>query len=457
MARYLAFILAAVGAVSAAVVKDQRKEVCQFCHKLCPISCFVGSCGLDSAYSVRRYEATNQCYSCDPAVSVGISRDGDFLRCEASESGASQDGSSPFSQQQTAKQGPQGPAIPGNAGLNALKASQQAQIAVEAATRASILADKAAKAATAKYRQISGAGGNQVFSDESAAESHQTATMIRAEEALRTAETAHTMWKGAMAKYNEQLLLLRKQQIITDQADRALEAAEMVSEKARGEYAKLQGDAKHAMEQALLNGGSAASKITSQAAAEELAGAAMAAHRRLVIAAKEAKEASEKISMASAMAPCVSMFLQDARSPGAPAIIGCTSIGEKQEQDLKLAASKVPHFAVPALPKGPAPLMPSDPSVPGLGELDDSPAVPSEGELEVPSLEEQMTANLAEKLDANPGAVSDPALFSAPTVPFSADQVPVDGMEHVANFDLSTISALQKGERRMLRQGALHP
>jgi hypothetical protein len=43
----------------------------------------------------------------------------------------------------------------------------------------------------------------------------------------------------------------------------------------------------------------------SQAAAEELAGAATAAHRRLVIAAKEARMASEKIAIASSMVPCV--------------------------------------------------------------------------------------------------------------------------------------------------------
>merc|ERR1740117_1544376 len=157
------------------------------------------------------------------------------MRCEMSESGASED--SPFSKQQSIKQGPQGPAVPGNAGLNALKASQQAQIAVAAATRASIFADKAAKAATAKYREIAGVGGGadggQVFNVEKQAESHQQAANIRAEEALRVAEAAHVAWQAAMAKYNEQLGRLRKQQLLTDQSEKTLEAAEQTSEQAR--------------------------------------------------------------------------------------------------------------------------------------------------------------------------------------------------------------------------------
>jgi len=151
-------------AASAAVVQTRsaapRNEVCQYCHKLCPISCFVGTCGLHTSYSVRKYQATNQCYSCDPSVSVGVNKDGDYLRCEAHETGVPEGGKSPFAQQQGVKQGPQGPAVPGNAGLAALSAQKQAQLAVAAATKASIYADKAAKAATAKYRELAGIDGS---------------------------------------------------------------------------------------------------------------------------------------------------------------------------------------------------------------------------------------------------------------------------------------------------------
>jgi len=449
-------------AASAAVVQTRsaagpRNEVCQYCHKLCPISCFVGTCGLHTSYSVRKYEATNQCYSCDPAVSVGISKDGDMLRCQAAESGVTKK-SSPFAPQQGAAQGPQGPAIPGNAGLAALKASKQAQLAVQAATRASIWADKAAKAATAKYREITGAGAsgsNSAFSSEQAMENHQTATQIRAEEALRVTEATHTAWKAAMGKYNDQLALLRRQQIVTDQAEKTLEGAEMASERARGEYATMQAEAQRAIAAAMASGGSAASKITSQAAAEELAGAAMAAHRRLVIAAKEAKEASEKIAIATSMAPCTAMLLQ-VQHAGAPPIIGCMSIAQKKQQDERLAAPSITYMQ-PTLPQAPPPPSAVHETVEDLGFEADGPAMPTEGQLEIPSLEENMMASLAEKLENNPGAVSDASLFSVPQVPFSTGQTPVDGTEHVPSFDLSTISALQTGKHANLRQGNMQP
>merc|ERR1740130_681386 len=152
-----------------------------------------------------------------------------------------------------------------------------------------------------------------------------------------------------MAAYNQQLAKLRTQQLKVDYSEKTLEAAEAASEKARGEYAKMQAEAQHAMEQAMLNGGSAASKITSQAAAEELAGAAMAAHRRLVIAAKEAKDAVRKISIASSMAPCV-MFLQVARARGAPPVIGCTSV---QEEHGKATDAQIARLTPPQLPQLP--------------------------------------------------------------------------------------------------------
>lgn len=450
MALRIASLLVLALAVPAAC--QQRKAACQYCHKLCPISCFVGTCGLSTPYSVRKFEATNQCYSCDPAVSVGISKDGDYLRCEASESGVSESGTSPFSKQQGVKQGPQGPAIPGNAGLAALKASQQAQIAVQAATKASIYADKAAKAATAKYRQITGVGkaGNQAFSDEAAAENHQTATQIRAEEALRVAEAAHVAWKAAMGKYNIELAKLRRQQVVTDHAEAILEGAEASSEKARGEYASMQAEAQKAIEAAMMSGGSAASKITSQAAAEELAGAAMAAHRRLVIAAKEAKDASEKIAIASSMAPCVGVFMQVDRKRGAPAVIGCTSIAEKDAQDQRIADAKILRLTPPQLPAPPPPAATEPSVVPGFEPEVEEP-IEQQGQLEIPSLEQQMTNQLAEKLESNPAAVQDPDLFRVPVVQYRPEDKPVDGMEQPQSFDLATISALQTGQHGHLR------
>lgn len=458
-----AFVLNSNRSSSTGAVND-RGAACRYCHKLCPISCFVGTCGLQSPYSVRKFEATNQCFSCDPAVSVGISRDGDFLRCEAHETGEPAGGGSPFTKVQGIQQGPQGPAVPGDAGLAAMKASQQAQLAVAAATKASILADQAAKAATAKYRQVTaaagGGGGKQFFSDQDQAETHRQATAIRAEEALATAEAAHTAWKGAMAAYNREVEKLRRQQLITDQAEKALEMAEANSERSRAQYASFKAEATKAMQAAMMAGGDAANAITSQAASEELAGAAMAAHRRLVIAAKEAKDASNKIAIASAMAPCMDPKAQ-AAGGGATGVIGCESIKQQlaKAKAAAAAAGKAKLLVQPNLPNAPPP--PSAPvnfqlqkaEVAGLEPEVEEPAVPAEGQLEVPNIEQQLTSQLAEKLAENPGAVQDPSLFSVPNVPFGANELPVDGTEPVQSFDLSTISAIQKGERRMLRHG----
>lgn len=447
--------------------KVQRKEVCQFCQKLCPIACFVGTCGLEYGFTVRKFEATNKCFSCDPATSVGVSRHGDFFRCESDEGGGSH-ATSPFSQQQGIADGPQGPAVSGDAGHHAMEASQQAQIAVQAASKAAIMADKAAAAATAKYRASTGGSSSDDASVSSStytaaddAADHSMAAQIRAEESLRFAETAHIQWKAAMGKYNMEVAKLRKQQIIADQAEKVLEAAEASSEKARSQYAKLQATAMQAMENAMNKGSSAASKITAQAAAEELAGAAQAAHRRLVMAAKEAKEAGDKISIAASLAPCAPVLLQEARVPGAPAVIGCTSVGQQRKS---VAPPKVTPVVLPKVPE--ASQLPSvaTSSIQQRiqqkvdAEMDEGPEEPvdQEGQLEIPNVEEQLTANLAEKLESNPAAVQDASIFSAPAVPFSADQMPVDGTEHVPNFDMSTLdasgpgfSALQQGQRRM--------
>jgi hypothetical protein len=323
-----------IWAIHGAVLHDgpsPRQDACRFCTKLCPISCFVGTCGFDFGFTVRKFQATNQCYSCDPSTSVGVSRDGDFLRCTAAESGGKGNpagGDSVFTVNPNVHAiDVQGPAIAGNAGLNAVKAGEQAKIATAAATNAAIYADKAADAAVAKYREVTSGGskkgGYSDLSETEIAEQHQMATQIRAEEALRVSETAHVAWKAALGRYNGELEKLRYQQIITEKAEKDLEAAEMTSEKARSAYASSQAEATKAAQSLLAAGGSAANEITAQAAAEELAGAARAAQRRLVIAAKEAKVASDKIAIAAAMEPCVHNAGQAAAMAGAGANVPC--------------------------------------------------------------------------------------------------------------------------------------
>lgn len=551
----------------------QRVPVCRFCQKLCPINCFVGTCGLHLPYSVERYEGSNQCYSCDPAVSVGINKDGDYLKCEAEESGMvitkSGASASPYTQQQTIQQGPQGPAVPGDAGLSALKASKEAQLAVAAATKAAIFANQAAEAATAKYRQATvsvAAGGvndtgdgQSVTSIVDQAENHQIATQIRVEECLRVAEAEHTSWKAAMDKYNQEVEKLRRQQLLVDMAEKTLEAAEAASEKARGQCSTYQAEAQRAVEEAMKKGGPLSTRILSQAASEELAGAAMAAHRRLVIAAKEAKEASEKISIASAMAPCATPGSQVSIVSGSGSVTGTaianaggttqfmSSTGATVASTSSTSAAfvagtgatvgvyftkalmQVPQKA-PMPPVAPASFaMASFTGLEGAAENAgfDEQALPMEGQLTMPSVAQEMSESIVNKLTDNPASVNDASLFALPTVPFSSDQVPgngmtlqpmpstdnlvsleeastdpsllklpavsldrtiqplppaadsvpfvwdsngfaapmaalspeqvpVYGMMQTPGFDPSTISALQKSERRLLRQGGAH-
>lgn len=435
------------GAVAAALEgPDPHTRSCQMCQKACPINCFVGHCDYDSnwAHSVRRIEETNRCYSCDPAVSVGINSERDFMKCETDDHSAYL--------VQGFKDGPQGPAEKGDAGLAAQRASKQAEIAFTSATRASDLADKA-------YRELT-SDGDKAFGEEEEEMNRQAATQTRAEEALRKAEGAHLVWKTATVKYNSELLKLRRQQIVTDLTAKRLEAAEMISENARHMYLKEKAEAQHAYEADMLNGGNAANKITAQAAAEELAAAATSAHRRLLIAAKEAKDATQKIRIAARMTPCQKVFLQVAQTPGAPPLVGCASLEEKQGEDTNLADGKVVPLTPPQLPQASAPPSAMTPAnADGIDDVDDDEAgVQADGQLKVPSLEQQMTASLAEKLESNPAAVEDPSLFAVPNVPFQAEAVPVDGMEQPTNFDMSTISALQTGHHRSnLRQGNSQP
>lgn len=451
---------------------------------------------MDYGFTVRKFQATGKCYSCDPGTSVGISKDGDFIRCTNEESGLpdpSNSGSaySESSTQQVLQQGPQGPAVDGDATYHANMASSSAQTAMQAAEEAAIHAQKAAEAATARYRQVSQTGSSssseETYTDLSSADmasQHQMATQVRAEQALRTAETAHISWKAAMQAYNAQLALLRKQQILTDKAEKTLQAAEETSEKARKEYAAMQADAQHALETEMMSGGSAASRITSRAAAEELAGTAQAAQQRLLIAAKEARDAASKISISVSVAPCaptmpplrasssncrcgcLPSLLQVHRAPGSPAKIGCEhalicdSDATSHRKAQNLATPRITPLVSANQPS--VPVVSASPvnSVAQLATLDADAQqslinVEPVQTLEIPNIEQQLTQNLAQKLAENPAAVEDPSVFAAPTVPFAPEQMPVDGTEKVPSFDFGAggMVALQKSDRRMLRQG----
>lgn len=58
----------------------------------------------------------------------------------------------------------------------------------------------------------------------------------------------------------------------------------------------------------------------------------------------------------------------------------------------------------------------------------DEPALTLEGQLKMPSVAQEMSTSIVNKLTDNPAAVNDASLFALPTSAFSSNQVPVDGM-----------------------------
>ncbi len=65
-----------------------REQTCRMCYRQCPVACYVGTCGLNFGFEAKRYGASNQCYSCEPAAGVGFAETGDFLLCSAEEAAA---------------------------------------------------------------------------------------------------------------------------------------------------------------------------------------------------------------------------------------------------------------------------------------------------------------------------------------------------------------------------------
>merc|ERR1719456_527617 len=130
-----------------------REETCRFCYRQCPISCFVGTCGLEYGFMTKRYKFTNKCYTCDAAASVGINKNGDFSLCTAKEAAAT----STYIKKEK-DHGPIGPGVPGDARAAAQAASDAANEAMKQAQLAAQKADEAAKAAVDKYRSVNAKG-----------------------------------------------------------------------------------------------------------------------------------------------------------------------------------------------------------------------------------------------------------------------------------------------------------
>lgn len=434
-----------------------RQETCRFCYRQCPISCFVGTCGLEYGFSVRRYKFSNQCFSCDASSSVGINKAGDFTVCSADEASATQ-----TYLKIDADTGPRGPGIPGDARKAAQAASDAANIAVRKAQEAAEQSDKAALFATAKFRTISDQA-NKEGSDEQNAEAHRLAQQIRAQEYLKALNAALMAKKLAENKYNDQLFKLRKQQLATDSAEEVLQRAEKAGEEARMEYTKAAARAAQAAREAAMSGAEAAGRAAEQAEAEELASAAKAAQRRAIMAAKSAKEAADKANIAATIAevppqpkptlpPCnpnlrAAALVQggseegkacemppQAAAPQVPAPQVAMDAGSNNGQEAPSAIafpsdSSAPPPSAPAAQKVEAATpaadavqaipLPKDalqmPSITSNGDSDDVP--PGVAPADDDALANRVTENLAEKMRENPAEVGNMANFDIGQMP----------------------------------------
>lgn len=303
-----------------------REEVCRYCYRQCPISCFAGTCSLQYGPGVRRYQATSHCFSCDSSASVGVDLTSELKLCSAQEAAAAVEYPKAFIK---GDKNPalRGPALPGDATREAERATQMAQAAEKQLQAAAATAERAAMTAVHKYRSGGASPTDSNTSGPFAAnasadrmqvlQAHQMATQIRAEQALRVSEEAHSAWKVALKAYDDELVTLRKEQLKAAQAEEVAEHNRLLAVQARKDYAAAAAEAAQAAREELLTGESYANKIVQQANAEELASNARAAQRRLAIAAAEAKTASALTARAQdyeALPP--PGLLQQGRGPG---------------------------------------------------------------------------------------------------------------------------------------------
>lgn len=273
-------------------------QVCQFCFRQCPISCFAGTCGLDYGVGVRRFQATNQCYSCEAPSTPS------FQICSPEASGATKTYNKPAANNPALS----GPALAGDADATVKTASAQAQFAVQTLQAAALGAEKAAMQAVGAFHgtatapvasaepgaALAAAGASDADNEAKlqAAQAHQLATQIRANEALKASQAAHAAWKATVDKYNAQMAVLRREQMLAEEAEENVDQARKVAEAARQQYIAFEAQASAAAKDAIQGGEVIAQKMMAQQKAEETASTARAAQRRLTTAVNEAMTAT---------------------------------------------------------------------------------------------------------------------------------------------------------------------
>jgi len=416
---------------SAAASAPIRIEICRFCYRRCSVSCSVGTCGLQYGFSVQRYKASSQCYSCDAVSSVGTAVSGDFALCSADDAGAT-------NTYLNMAEPPVGSAAKGPAAQTAGEAAVSAHQTVVTAEDASSKAARAAREALGHYNAISGhlAGAADAAQ---AAQAHQLATQIRANEALRVAQAAHVEWEDALKAYNIEVDKLRAQQLRTDQYEEALARAEQASERARAEYVRLAGLSAQAAKDAAMTGDDTSAAMAAQAQAMELAASARAAQRRLTVAAKAAHDAGLKLGIAAGinlpdslepqptLPPCVT-FLQGAADGSKNCAPPSGAAMPSAQAPANVAPNPVAADAVPPFPAIPqqGPLMTpeqyaaisGDPNLNGIMKLGVN-GMPDEK-----FLSNEMTQQLASRIAENPNAAADPTLYGIPGAAQSGPSMP---------------------------------
>lgn len=373
-------------------------------------------------------------------MSVGISKDNDLNICKApppppggavkgklssdvSMDATSQDGGSPYKKQQGLADGPQGPAVPGNGDTSIQKSLEWAKKANEAASKGAELAKLAAGVDKDGKSMVQGASKDQAGSWLRKLKSSgdpELEAQMEADNALKKSELTHAKWKLALGVYNTEVSKLRRQQLVTAAYEREMETAREMSQEARSSFATLQQAQANANAAMNAMGGSAGASIEAQFAAEEMAGAANAGHRRLLVAAGAAKDAWRKLGSVTSKFGGV----RGAEKPK-PKV-------KKPEEAPEAPPPKPEKEAPPPAPPrvfavepGDAGLIATHASVTSRSSLALEDTSAEQSSFQARDIGQEMTQNLQEQLAANPASVEDASLFEPPALPQFSKQIPL--------------------------------
>jgi len=320
----LVLVLASLGchqAAAAVLLRQEqgptglRETVCGVCYRLCPISCFAGTCGLQYGGTIKRFQATGQCYSCDAHDSAGHAPGSELKLCSALEAKAtvSYVRKKPEKKKDKPKPVAGKPPIEGDPEAEVARAATMAAAAVQQLQAAAAIAARASQMKPRKHpppvvpmsAPIGGKGGvtpggpaDDLSPEDKmqAVQAHQMATQIRATDALKVSEEAHKAWQLARNAYDQELPAFRKEELKIQVLEDSATRAEQFAKQSRKDYALAAAEAEEATRQKMSSGGSAAESQVEEAEAEELQSDAQDTQRRLMVAASAAAKTASSFS-----------------------------------------------------------------------------------------------------------------------------------------------------------------